>query len=201
MAGISRPGVKAGLLFTGVRGPGVEEILYFEHVALKLCRVGPIRGWDLSDCGMWFRGIQGRFFKSNELKEASMVIQSFASLWAFQSTILDKWQAQKYFCMSGSPIPPFCLGLESCSKLILGLLCFHRNWVHFTWKDLKKAGGIAMGIVCNVYNKRGRMFIFSRAALPNQEKKELPHLSRSAEIDFKIGGKLTLNMSVMCVGR
>lgn len=70
------PGMKSGLYFSGVRGPGVEDNEECLQMSLKVNKVAPINGCDLRDCGITLKGIHGNDCRGIVSSEFSKEIQS-----------------------------------------------------------------------------------------------------------------------------
>lgn len=79
-------------------------------------------------------------------------------------------------------MPPKSLGAVSCVKLSLGRSLPHIKAVQAFRNVEKNVGGSLIGIVCKRYRILGKIFIFTIAALPNQENCPEGHLFRSVFI-------------------
>lgn len=196
----SKPGGKSGLFLSGVRGLSQGDGFDLLKVLQKMSNVGPIRGWAL----IFFERFLGRNYGRDlicwENCFCSKDTQSFTEWWMFQSTIRARRAAWWYFFRSGNAIPPLFLGKLSLLNLILEYLLLHIKMEHALRKDSKKDVGSLMGIVCITYRKRGRILIFIREALPNQDTFKEFHLFKSSCVSFRIGVKLSLKRSFRFVG-
>lgn len=70
------PGGKSGFNFTGVSGPGAEDIFTWEQTLLKHLSVGPIKGCENSVIGICCRFIHGREANGSVVRDASKATQS-----------------------------------------------------------------------------------------------------------------------------
>lgn len=69
----------------------------------------------------------------------------------------------------GESNAPLFLGRLSCARLILGKNPFHKNRENMHFREVKKARGKEIGIICIRNSNLGKTFILRGKALPNQE--------------------------------